>query len=758
MNIHCVSQSDAEGILAHQTKMPPHTDDTMVTGTLPVALGIERGWFGAEGRPSGRGGAFKPLYVDLDTPLGSSELRLLRTTGVASSSQLAAFDNICAGAGLYDSRMRRAMLSRDQKQGYRVLLLSIDGEVCAGALFCLAQQEDCDESGTVLLDILLLCVAAPYRFAEGVQRGRGYGSRVIDALRTILLQTAGDRPASMLARVCSSAQAFYTAKQGFVKSRRAEQLAVALRLWYGAHSLTHYGNHPELTTLLWSHDGLCDRSPAEDRTQDAHTLLIERGTLAYCAAVRLAPALCRSVDGATLRNGKVCIRHSPLGGKVKMGLFPGPQGLGPADAILYSGQLISTADAQERREQDRGGYMLQLSFRPDAGWVDGHTFAEAISCKPNTDGRYWPAVEWAYDAGPACVANEDHAAPNAKLERRYIDERRELDPYQVIVPLRHIAPDEEIRLPHGSKTPRLADCIDCQPRRYRGVSSSPDAERKRKCRLPQPHGNQPTVSGAKVASASSPPRAKRMACKASPMRRRTQGGRDDREVDVEWPQVLENRIHLSADRAGRWQHGTLRVSVPSSAADKLLNHVSSPSRRTYCGGLRVGRKTLAGFDNWCAVEADDFDAERQRAHTLVISKESRYAALAHLPGLSEIVAAALQHILRVHYDTRAAERPPEWLNGHVLCQDDANARFSVHQDTTEAYPFEGGPPDRRVLYTVVIKLNEGGTTSMQVCGQREVFYRRPSGSGLLFRSDLHHRTCRASRGVWKLALFFGHYL
>ena len=202
----------------------------------------------------------------------------------------------------------------------------------------------------------------------------------------------------------------------------------------------------------------------------------------------------------------------------------------------------------------------------------------------------------------------------------------------------------------------------------------------------------------------------------------------------------------------------MRVSVPSSAAEKLLSHVSSPSRRTHCGGLRVGRKTIAGFDNWCAVEADDFDPERQRAHTLVISKESRRAALAHLPGLSEIVAAALQHVQRVHHNTSAAELPPEWLNAHVLCQDDANARFSVHQDTTEAYPFEGGAPDRRVVYTVVIKLNEGGTTSMQVCGQGEVFYRRPPGSGLLFRSELHHRTCRASRGVWKLALFFGHYL
>ena len=121
--------------------------------------------------------------------------------------------------------------------------------------------------------------------------------------------------------------------------------------------------------------------------------------------------------------------------------------------------------------------------------------------------------------------------------------------------------------------------------------------------------------------------------------------------------------------------------------------------------------------------------------------------------------AALQQVNSFHHRVANSGDPrPEWLHAHTLCQDDPNARFSVHQDTTEAFPEENMPPDRRVLYTVVIKLNEGGTSSMQVCGQGEVFYRRSSGGGFLFRSELHHRTCRASCGVWKLALFFGHML
>ena len=47
---------------------------------------------------------------------------------------------------------------------------------------------------------------------------------------------------------------------------------------------------------------------------------------------------------------------------------------------------------------------------------------------------------------------------------------------------------------------------------------------------------------------------------------------------------------------------------------------------------------------------------------------------------------------------------------------------------------------------------------MQICGEHEVYYHNPEGSGLIFRSNLHHRTEKAELGVWKLAMFFGVFL
>ena len=164
---------------------------------------------------------------------------------------------------------------------------------------------------------------------------------------------------------------------------------------------------------------------------------------------------------------------------------------------------------------------------------------------------------------------------------------------------------------------------------------------------------------------------------------------------------------------------------------------------------------LNGFSNWSAVHAAQLDPGLQGRHTLLIGSGDRSDALKHLPGLRPIVRQLLERLscMGLH-----GSRPLDWLTGHVLNQGDENARFDVHQDTTEEQEVEGGAPDRKVIFTVIIKLSRGGTTSMQVCGEREVYYRTIPGSGLAFRSALHHRTCRAEAGVWKLALFFGHFL
>ena len=219
--------------------------------------------------------------------------------------------------------------------------------------------------------------------------------------------------------------------------------------------------------------------------------------------------------------------------------------------------------------------------------------------------------------------------------------------------------------------------------------------------------------------------------------------------------ALENKTILAGDPKGRWCDGVMRVSVDSCQADALFQHLTSPELGTEGGGIRVGARVLNGFSNWSAVHAAQLDPGLQGRHTLLIGSGDRSDAPKHLPGLRPIVRQLLERLscMGLH-----GSRPLDWLTGHVLNQGDENARFDVHQDTTEEQEVEGGAPDRKVIFTVIIKLSRGGTTSMQVCGEREVYYRTIPGSGLAFRSALHHRTCRAEVGVWKLALFFGHFL
>ena len=141
--------------------------------------------------------------------------------GLAAQSTRQNFLIQAVPAELYSQRTRVSMLGRDEKQGYRVLLLVIDGEVRAGALFSLAQETVPGTHGAVLLDLLMLAVAEPYRFKKGMKKGRGYGSRVLDALQMILLRAAGVHPAYMLVRACSNARPFYEAKRGFAENPRA---------------------------------------------------------------------------------------------------------------------------------------------------------------------------------------------------------------------------------------------------------------------------------------------------------------------------------------------------------------------------------------------------------------------------------------------------------------------------------------------------------------------------------------------------------
>ena len=97
------------------------------------------------------------------------------------------------------------------------------------------------------------------------------------------------------------------------------------------------------------------------------------------------------------------------------------------------------------------------------------------------------------------------------------------------------------------------------------------------------------------------------------------------------------------------------------------------------------------------------------------------------------------------------------LHGHILDQGSGTARFADHQDTEEEVAQGARAPDRRVVYTAVIALSDGGDTAMRILGHEELAFTGEAGSGVAFRSELWHRTERASAGVWKLALFYGYF-
>jgi hypothetical protein len=227
-----------------------------------------------------------------------------------------------------------------------------------------------------------------------------------------------------------------------------------------------------------------------------------------------------------------------------------------------------------------------------------------------------------------------------------------------------------------------------------------------------------------------------------------------RSCDFESMDAANTRV-LTQDEHGTWNNGIRRFRINGQSASDMLSWVVENTSRTLSIITSDGL-WLDGFHNWDAVHSGGLDAARQQHHTFMISRAQRRRALKIIPGLNSIVAAAQAEIESMHlHDTPQAL---EWLTGHILNQGDVNARFTYHQDTTEERNAVGGRRDRHVLYTAIIKLNYGGCTSMQVCGHPEVFYLSPGGSGVIFRSDLYHRTEKAEPGIWKIALFFGVFL
>ena len=92
---------------------------------------------------------------------------------------------------------------------------------------------------------------------------------------------------------------------------------------------------------------------------------------------------------------------------------------------------------------------------------------------------------------------------------------------------------------------------------------------------------------------------------------------------------------------------------------------------------------------------------------------------------------------------------------NILDWRSCHAGFSSHQDTEKELARGKRKRDRRVVYTVIILLSDDIDTSMRVVGQEELKFTREAGSGMVFPSELWHRTERP--GGWKLTLFFGYF-
>ena len=262
-----------------------------------------------------------------------------------------------------------------------------------------------------------------------------------------------------------------------------------------------------------------------------------------------------------------------------------------------------------------------------------------------------------------------------------------------------------------------------------------------------PHGDSPTAPGAAAG---------------------TSVERGDTFVPIDEADVLRaqratfNAALLAAEPRRRWPDaGAQRVALGPTHARQLLAYARDPANRDARGRLRLddGRGTLlGGYDSYRATHAVEAGARHSEAEqarcTTLLAHERLDAALDGLPGLEALVEAGRRQLPEAGADGCALVP----LHGHILDQGSGTARFVDHQDTEEERAPGARASDRRVVYTVVIALSDGGDTAMRVLGQETIAFTGEAGSGVAFLSELWHRTERASGCVWKLAIFYGYML
>lgn len=199
---------------------------------------------------------------------------VMSSTGVETDA-VEQFDNICHEATLYTYNLRRKWLCPTLRPSWRLLLVKQGDRVRSGMLFrvvhvfgaitwknsrearsvnaALPASETFKAERLIVLDILLLAVAEPWRYIKDEQPG-GYGKLMNRAGTHVLEQMAtatGARVMQKLARSSAHAVPWYThANLSFVsEDAEASRLVQALARWES--SPCTFSQH-NLTVVVWT--------------------------------------------------------------------------------------------------------------------------------------------------------------------------------------------------------------------------------------------------------------------------------------------------------------------------------------------------------------------------------------------------------------------------------------------------------------------------------------------------------------------------
>ena len=231
--------------------------------------------------------------------------------------------------------------------------------------------------------------------------------------------------------------------------------------------------------------------------------------------------------------------------------------------------------------------------------------------------------------------------------------------------------------------------------------------------------------------------------------------------------IAFNMKVLAKEKRCQWpDSGALRISLGVGQASAMLTYVEA-NHQASRGRLRLNdmEGTVIGAyanyrSNHHVERGGRHRAAEQHKHNILITSNVFRLVRRELPGFDDLVNAATRWLPENEVDGNAIEP----THAHILHQTSDLVCFSDHQDTEEEVPSEDDvalgicQTDRHVIYTAVIELSNGGETAMQILGHDDIVFNGRPGDGVLFKSELWHRTQRATGNIWKLTIFFGYFV